>query len=237
MTEERRQAIRSDYDSDPERFRTGQRATESYSRVGDVHEPVAARLQAEHLEPVLDLGCGEGRLLKLLRARGAAVVGLDNSPTMLAAVPEPKVLSDATAIPFPDGHFGAVAALYMLYHLPDPRAVLAESRRVLRTDGLFVTCAPSRYDNPELADLLPESPPNTFDSENGPDMVREFFADIEVERWDAPLLDLPNTEALLSWLRGYGVSGEDARRVAAQVATPLTLTKRGALIWAYGRSH
>jgi hypothetical protein len=67
-------------------------------------------------------------------------------------------------------------------------------------------------------------------------MVREFFADVEVERWDAPLLDLPDRRALLSWLRGYGVSDEDARRVAGQVATPLTLTKRGALIWAYKRS-
>jgi SAM-dependent methyltransferase len=125
---------------------------------------------------------------------------------MLAAVAEPKVLADATAIPFPDERFGAVAALYMLYHLRDPRDALAESRRVLRNGGLFAASAPSRYDNPELAGLLPKEPLATFDSENGPEMVGQFFQDVEVRRWDGSLMHLPDTEALVLWLRGNGLS-------------------------------
>ncbi len=184
---------------------------------------------------MLDVGCGEGRLVEPLRTRGVQVVGLDSSPTMLASVGEPKVLADATALPFSDGYFAAVTALYMLYHMPEPRDVLAESRRALRTDGMFAACAPSRHDNPELAGMLPESPPDTFDSENGPDLVREFFQDIEVQRWDAPLIHLPDKHALLLWLSGYGLSDKEAQRVAGQVSLPLTLTKRGALIFAYKR--
>jgi SAM-dependent methyltransferase len=98
----------------------------------------------------------------------------------------------------------------MLYHLPDPEGPIAEFRRVLRTDGLFVACSPSRNGNPELAGPLPQSPPDTFDAENGPDMVREYFEKVEVERWDAPLLRLHDKEALLLWLRGYGLCEGEA---------------------------
>lgn len=112
-----------DCDTDPGRVRAGGEVIRRFSPVGDVHTPVADRM----LSPVLDVGCGEGNLLAPLRSRGVEAVGLDNSPTMLASVSEPKVLADARPIPFPDGHFGAVAALYMLYHFAEPREALAES--------------------------------------------------------------------------------------------------------------
>jgi len=225
-----------DYDTDPGRMRAGREVIRRYSPVGDVHTPVADRICAEKLSPVLDVGCGEGSLLAPLRSRGVEAVGLDSSPTMLASVAEPKVLADARSIPFQDGRFGAVAALYMLYHFADPREVLAESHRVLRAGGLFAACAPSQHDNPELAELLPKRPPGTFDSEIGPEMIREFFQDVEVQRWDAPLLPLPNAEALLLWLRHQGLSDTQAHHVASQVSTPLMLTKRGALIFGYKRA-
>jgi len=53
-----------DYDDHPERVRAAWRAVEGFGLAGDVHEPVAARLAAERLGPVLDLGCGEGRLYR-----------------------------------------------------------------------------------------------------------------------------------------------------------------------------
>lgn len=224
-----------DYDERPERFRAAQQATSRYGLVGDVHERVAERIHAEGLAPVLDLGCGEGRLIRPLRERRIRVVGLDGSATMPASVPEPKALADARDIPFPDDHFGSVAALYVLYHLPDPAVAMAESRRVLRAGGLFVACAPSRHNDPELSALLPTSPQATFDAENGPDMVSRFFQEIEVERWDGPLVLLPDRDALLLYLKGRGLSDEDVRRVVTCVSTPLTLTKRGALIFGYKR--
>lgn len=41
-------------------------------------------LADEHGEPILELGCGTGRVLLNLARRGHAVTGLDNSPEMLA---------------------------------------------------------------------------------------------------------------------------------------------------------
>ena len=82
---------------------------------------------------------------------------------------------------------------------------------------------------------MPESPPAAFDAEKGPDMARALFQNVEVQRWDGPLMQLHDTEALLLWLRGRGVSDDDARRAAAKVSLPLTLTKRGAIIFGYKR--
>ena len=222
----------SDYETDPARFRANVAAVERYSLVGDVHADVAERLRREDPGPVLDLGCGEGRLVEPLHDRGMAVIALDRALGMLAAVPAPRVQADAGCVPFPDGCFGGVAALYMLYHLPDPGRAIAESWRVLRPGGLFAACAPSRYNDPELAEVIPPSP-GTFDAENGPDLVRRRFTAVEVERWDAPLTHLPDRDALALYLRGRGCSAVEIDRAAASVLLPLTLTKRGALI--YGR--
>lgn len=221
-----------DYDTDPERFRANQQAANKYSLGGDVHEAVAERLWAESLEPVLDLGCGEGRLTRPVHARGMFIVALDNSVTMLAAVPGSPVSADASRLPFHSQAFKSVAALYMLYHLPDPRQAIAESYRLLTPGGLFVASAPSRYNDPELAHLLPSLTPATFDAENGPQMVREFFAETDVERWDGPFVQLPDDEALKLYLRGRGgLSEAEIGQAAKRVSVPLTLTKRGALIF------
>ena len=69
MSEPRERALPLDYDRDPDRFRAGQEAVARYGLVADVHNLVAQRIETEHLQPVLDLGCGEGRLLRLLHAR------------------------------------------------------------------------------------------------------------------------------------------------------------------------
>ena len=226
-------AIPTDYDTDPDRFRTNVRVVEQCGLVQDVHEEVAERLVAEGVAPVLDLGCGEGRLTKPLHERNIATVAFDNSATMLCAVSNPRVQGDAYRLPFRDSAFGSVAALYMLYHFDDPTVVLAESRRVLYDGGLFAACAPSRYNDPELAHVLPPTETETFDAENGPELIADFFTDVTVERWDAPLIYLPDQAAVAQYLRGRQLTQADIDSAIRQIRAPLYLTKRGALI--YGR--
>jgi ubiquinone/menaquinone biosynthesis C-methylase UbiE len=88
---------------------------------------------------VLDLGCGVGALLPHLHkaAPGALIVGLDRTEGMVAWGPRdfPLLVGDAAELPFADGSFDAVVMAFMLFHLPQPTAGLAEAWRVLRPGG------------------------------------------------------------------------------------------------------
>jgi hypothetical protein len=55
---------------------------------------------------------------------------------------------------------------------------------------------------------------------------------VEIERWDAPLLRLPTRAAVRDYLVGKGVDRHLAEAKADAVAVPLSVTKRGALVFA-----
>jgi SAM-dependent methyltransferase len=92
--------------------------------------------------PVLDVGCGEGRLTRELRARGWDIVGVDASPSMidLASAADPGGdyrVSDAAALPFEDHSFELVIAFMSLQDVDDPERAIAEAGRVLRPGSLL----------------------------------------------------------------------------------------------------
>lgn len=92
--------------------------------------------------PVLELGCGNGKLLRPLRKAGVDAVGLDIAWHALARMPGdvPRVLADASALPFADASFSAVLDVHCTGHLgAAARAqALREAFRVLRPGGAYV---------------------------------------------------------------------------------------------------
>lgn len=122
----------------------------TYGHARRLDAPVEARwlkLLARHLRlgpgaRVLDLGCGTGRFSRPLAERLACrVVGLDLSTAMLrqARVKAAHGLSwlagQAELAPCATGVFDACLASYILHHVRDVRATLAEAFRVLRPGG------------------------------------------------------------------------------------------------------
>jgi len=214
-------ALPPDYDSDPERWRSMDASSQVF---GDVHEPVAQRLADLGADPVIDVGGGQGRLVRALPAGFTGIV-VDNSPAQLTDAFGPRVLADARHLPFRDGCAGAVTALWMLYHLDEPERAVAESWRLLRPGGWFVTCTSSRRNDPELTDGYP---PTSFDAEEAEQIVRWVLTDVTVERWDAPMTRLLDREAVLRYCRSHHLPAEAADRVTP----PVWLTKRGCLIYA-----
>jgi len=222
-----------DYSTDPARFAAARESASRWSTVGDVHPVVAARFEEQRLEPVLDIGCGDGAL-RMALAPSWPWVGIDEDEPLLRVAGRPGAVADATHCPVRDSSFGGVAALWMLYHLDDPRCAIAEARRALRPGGLFATCTTARDDSPELFEFFGPPEPTRFDAEEGPDIVAGVFgADrVAVDAWDGPFTVLPDRDAVATFLRGRGIRVERAEEVAASVVIPFNVTKRGVLIWA-----
>jgi len=174
--------------------------------------------------PVLDAGCGEGRLASLL-ARGTTWVGLDTSPTQLAANPfRPLIRGELSALPFVDAAFAEVAHLWCLYHVEDPVVAITEAKRVLRPGGRYYACTAARDTDPEI---VPERyPPTSFDAEEAVAMVASVFGTVEAERWDGKFFPLSTREDIRAYCRHNFIPPDRAEH--AEV--PLWLTKRGVLV-------
>jgi SAM-dependent methyltransferase len=213
-------ALPCDYDTDPERW--AERAPEAVA-LGDVHGPIAERILAEGLSPVIDVGSGYGRSGDELKG-GTRYLGIEMSLTQISRSTQPVVRGDANRLPIRDGSVGAVAALWMLYHLDDPVLAIREAHRVLKVGGLFVASTSRRDDSPEVQ---PAQERTTFDSEEAADIVGAVFEEVEVHTWDAPMLTLPDRNAVRLYLRSRMADPA----LADKVETPVTVTKRGCVVW------
>jgi SAM-dependent methyltransferase len=88
---------------------------------------------------VIDVGCGDGALVKRLRAAGADALGLDlEVERARAADPDGRyVEGSGEALPLDDASVDVAILMRSLHHIPDPDAALRELRRVVR-DAVYV---------------------------------------------------------------------------------------------------
>jgi SAM-dependent methyltransferase len=107
---------------------------------------------------LLDIGCGPGTITAAAAGRGAHATGVDLAEGMLelgrARHPDLELVTgDAEDLPFPDATFQAVVGGFVLNHLPDPEAALAEVARVLAPGGRLAVAV---WQPPEANPLLGE---------------------------------------------------------------------------------
>ncbi|MFC5261121.1 class I SAM-dependent methyltransferase [Kribbella qitaiheensis] len=106
------------------------------------HLPSLPELLGPGSGPCLDLGCGTGRNFDTIRDSGRSVVGVDRSADQLRLARTrsdgPLIEADAAVLPFADGSFDTVIAMWISTDLDDFTGALGEAVRVLRTGGRLV---------------------------------------------------------------------------------------------------
>jgi ubiquinone/menaquinone biosynthesis C-methylase UbiE len=111
-------------------------------------------LDLERNETVLDVGCGQGHLLSLIRKsfQGTSCVGIDLNFADLKKARNHDVsrtcefvLADAANLPFRNGSFQRIACTAVLEHVPNERKVMHEMWRILKGNGTCVIDVPSAF--------------------------------------------------------------------------------------------
>lgn len=124
---------------------------------------------------ILDMGCGEGYLTRLMSRAGARVVGVDACERFTeAARAEASAqglhieyrFGRAESLPCSDGSFDVVLANHVLNELPDLEEPVQEVGRVLKIGGRFVALMlhPCFYraNFTKVGELLPITPGEYF---------------------------------------------------------------------------
>ncbi|MGB3756410.1 MAG: methyltransferase domain-containing protein [Rivularia sp. (in: cyanobacteria)] len=114
---------------------------------------------------VLDIACGTGRTLKMIRATlpQASLFGMDLSPTylrkanqLLSEIPGelPQLLqANAEELPYLDDHFHATTCIFLFHELPAAirQRIINEAFRVTKPGGTFIICdSVQMSDSPEV---------------------------------------------------------------------------------------
>ena len=133
----------------------------AYSSLRDGEPTIPELIRLPPGQALLDVGCGNGMWLDIARreSKPALAVGVDVSLGMVhgvrARLPDaPIAQGDVVALPFKDGAFDTIFALWMLYHVRAKATALAEIRRVLRPGGRLVAATNATTTGDVLDELV-----------------------------------------------------------------------------------
>jgi SAM-dependent methyltransferase len=134
----------------------------------------ASLLKERGMKSILDLGCGTGRHVVLLRKNEFHTIGLDNAPTALKLTHEwlqkehldaDLTLADMRRpLPFKSDSFDAVISTQVIHHalLEVVVAIAAEIQRVVCSGGTILISVPARREIAMDGQDHQEIEPNTF---------------------------------------------------------------------------
>lgn len=199
---------------------------ERYARVAEelyFSAPARDLLSLLHLEPgcrFLDVGTGTGVVAGLAAGQGQVgptplVVGVDRAVGMLARCRTRRgvtvVAGELPALPLLPARFDAVAAAFVLTHVPDDAGALRAMIDVLRPGGRLAISAWAR------------SPSGTPPGEAWQAVVREFVDEADLRAalgtvlpWEAAFADPVHVERVLS---GAGLTDIVVRQVWYPIET------------------
>jgi ArsR family transcriptional regulator len=130
---------------------TDLRATASADDDRFLHKALVELTMSSPIGDLLDIGCGQGRLLKLLASRAHRVVGVDIDPQarrlaraelLLAGLPNCTLREgDMYALPFDDANFDMIILDDVLVGAERPASAVGEAKRLLKQGGRILFLA------------------------------------------------------------------------------------------------
>lgn len=173
----------------------------------------------------LDLGCHGGQLAGVLGGRGGIewLLQCDLSSAMLSHATGPRLAADEEALPFADAQFDLILSVLSLHWINDLPGTLAQIRRALKPDGLFLAAMLGAGSLEELRQALlaaevevrggvsPRVSPFVDPRDAGALLQRAGFA-LPVVDTDQIVLSYADPFAMMAELRGLGESNSVAER-------------------------
>ena len=96
---------------------------------------------------LLDVGCGDGRFLALMRDAGWEVLGVENDPhaaeVARGCFGVPVIAPTLEEACLSDGSVDVITLNHVIEHVFDPVGLLSKCNRLLRTDGRLVVVTPN----------------------------------------------------------------------------------------------
>lgn len=119
-------------------------------------EDLVSKIKIKNLstKKILEIGCGSGLFLTYLRKKGIDAYAIEpdkysyeSAKLLLRENDFPLCVKQCVGekIDFPDNTFDLVVSYQVLEHTQDPLKVLAETRRVLKDDGLIFFVIPNYF--------------------------------------------------------------------------------------------
>lgn len=96
---------------------------------------------------LLEVGCGNGDLLRRMQGLGWRVEGVESDPqaaALVSSVGLPVWCGSVEDRRYPSDHFDAVVMSHVIEHVLDPSALLRECRRILKPNGRLVITTPNK---------------------------------------------------------------------------------------------
>jgi SAM-dependent methyltransferase len=175
--------------------------------------------------PVLDLGCGRGEWLELLREKNLVASGVDINGSMIEQCRERRLkVAEGDALDFlcalPDNSQGAVTGFHIIEHLPLETVVrlLRETFRVLRPGGIAIFETPNcknlvvgacnfYIDPTHRNPIFPETAQFMLESVGFEGVTLEYLSPVAPSDRPATNGESPHLQELLYGPRDFGVIG------------------------------
>jgi SAM-dependent methyltransferase len=166
-------------------------------------------------QTVLDVGCGDGHFVRMLRGVAAAAVGLETNPEAVQrARAEGLDVRLAGLDEFAAenaGAFDVVCSFHVLEHLPDVRGFVLAMLRCLKPGGSLVVSVPNRLRMAEPGVLQPlDCPPHhlsRWHPRQFAEMARLYGLELREVGFDPPDVDECRAALRRGLLRAWGMDG------------------------------